>query len=49
MKNELKIFLPMKTYEKGGPAFKWSLQEYTNLFTVITPQNISKFSLKKQS
>jgi len=29
LKNELKIFLPMKTYGKGRPALKWSLLEHT--------------------
>jgi len=27
LKNELKIFLPTETYEKGGPALKWLLLE----------------------
>jgi len=31
LKNDLKIFLPMKTYEKGRPIFKWSFLELTTL------------------
>jgi len=31
LKNEMKLFLPMQTYKKGGPTFKWSLLEHTTL------------------
>jgi len=30
LKNELKIFLHMETYEKGGPPLEWSLLEHTS-------------------
>jgi len=31
LKNELKIFLPTKSYAKGGPTFKGLLLEHTTL------------------
>jgi len=34
LKNELKIFLPMETYEKGGLTLKCLLLEHTTLVTM---------------
>jgi len=31
LKNELKMYMPMETYEKGGSALKWLLSEHTTL------------------
>jgi len=31
LKNEFKIFFIMQTYEKGGPALKWSPLEHITL------------------
>jgi len=34
LKNELKIFLPIETNEKGRPALKWLLLDHTTLYIV---------------
>jgi len=31
LENDLKIFLSMEAYEKGGPALKWSILEHITL------------------
>jgi len=35
LKNELKIFSPTETYEKGRPALGWSLLEHTTLARLL--------------